>query len=62
MTTARVNEHCMGLAACVAFAPDLFRLVDGQAVVTTPGPLSAEQVELVEKASDGCPMQAIDVS
>jgi ferredoxin len=56
----RVNEHCAGLGTCVSTAPELFRL-DGDRAVPPAKPVNGAQIELVEEAVEGCPMQAVEV-
>lgn len=56
----RVNDHCVGLGACVGVAPDLFRIVDDRAV-PLGSPITGDQVALAEEAAERCPMQAIEI-
>jgi ferredoxin len=57
---ARVDpEVCIGAAACIAIAPEVFELGgDGLAQVIDDKDREAEE-DLLREAAEGCPVQAI---
>jgi ferredoxin len=61
MTEIRVNEHCVGLSACVDVAPDLFIIVDDHAVPASRS-IDADRAGLAQEAAESCPMRAIEIS
>lgn len=50
---------CTGLGICESLAPDLFEVTDDGSVEVLSGTVGADQLELVQKAIDGCPTLAL---
>ena len=58
-----VNNNCCGYGECVAVAPRLFRIGDGNyAYLLKDGELSGEDAELAKEASYSCPVEAIEIT
>ena len=64
--TVTVDSHlCIGAAACIAEAPELFQLdEDNIASVNVPQPVEAtpEQEKQLRAAAENCPTSAIRVN
>lgn len=52
----KVNDTCIGCAACVAIAPDNFDYQEGVSVV-----INEEITESTKEAVDACPVGAIEI-
>jgi ferredoxin len=62
MATARIEIDwgaCAGHARCCALAPDLFGTDDEDRVVIKRQPVTASDLDEVEKAAQACPEGAI---
>ena len=58
-----VNDNCCGYGECVAVAPQLFRIGDGNyAYPLKDGELSGEDAKLAKEASYSCPVEAIEIT
>jgi len=58
-----VNNNCCGYGECVATAPQLFRIGDGNyARLLKEGELTGEDAELAKEASYSCPVEAIEIT
>ncbi|MBR9679949.1 MAG: ferredoxin [Candidatus Altiarchaeota archaeon] len=57
-----VDDKCIGCGACVAIAPDLFKMnMDTMKSEVLKQP-SAEELELAKQAESACPTQAIVIT
>ena len=58
-----VNDNCCGYGECVAVAPQLFKIGDGNyAELLKGGELSGRDAELAREASYSCPVEAIEIT
>jgi ferredoxin len=58
-----INNNCCGYGECVAVAPALFRIGDGNhAELLKAGGLSGEDAALAREASYSCPVEAIEIA
>ena len=62
MPTAKIEIDwgtCAGHAGCCALAPDLFGLDDKDRTVSKRQPITASDLDEVERAAQACPVGAI---
>ena len=58
-----VNNNCCGYGECVAAAPQLFRIGDGNyAELLREGEVTGEDAALAQEASYSCPVEAIEIT
>jgi ferredoxin len=61
--TVTVNNNCCGYGECVAIAPQLFKIGDGNYAELLKGAeLTGEDAELAREASYSCPVEAIEIA
>ncbi|MCX6782149.1 MAG: ferredoxin [Candidatus Magasanikbacteria bacterium] len=59
MTPKVDKEKCIGCGACVAIAPNTFKMGDdGKSDILNP---AGDSEESIKQAADGCPVQAISI-
>lgn len=57
----RVTEECMGVAQCVAIAPDAFEINEEGYSTARLDPIPPHFIENVRKAVGACPTSAIEL-
>lgn len=56
-----VNSNCIGCGMCTQFAPGVFAIESGQAVVKPDANLNTD-ADAARQAAASCPVQAIEIS
>lgn len=59
--TAHVNGNCIGCGLCVGVCPEVFTMTDSTTAKASSD-IPIEQENSVQKAADGCPVDAIEVN
>ena len=57
---AHVNSNCIGCGLCPSICPDVFMMTD-EGVAAARDEIAPDQEEMVRKAADSCPVNAIEV-
>lgn len=57
----RITEECLGVANCVAIAPDIFALNDDGFSTLVVDRIPKEAVDAIETAVRNCPTGAIEI-